>query len=73
MPDYIDIPLKTFVDLAKESSSEMGAMDNGLMVDYETGRYFQVPDAQTALFIASAREIVLELARRIQVLERNTS
>lgn len=72
MSQYTDIPLKTFVDLAKESSSEMGSMDGGLMVDYESGRYFQVPDVETALFIASAREIVLELARRIQVLERNT-
>jgi len=65
MSDYREITLKQFIDLAKESSSELGSMSDGLMCDYETGKYFQVSDEQTALFLASARSIVLELTRRL--------
>ncbi len=70
MPEYSDLSLKQMVDLAKNSCSELGAMSGGQLVDYETGKYYHFADEDTAMFIASARSIVLELARRIQQLER---
>lgn len=69
MAEYKDIPLKQMVDLAKNSSSELGAVGGRRIVDYENGRTFEASDEETALFIASARSIVLELARRIQAIE----
>lgn len=68
MSDYREISLKQFADLARNSSDELGSMSDGLMCDYESGKYFQVPDEDTALFLASAREIVLELVKRLAVL-----
>lgn len=65
MTDYREITLKQFADLARDSSSELGSMSDGLMCDYESGKYFQVSDEDTALFLASAREITLELIRRL--------
>lgn len=68
MTDYREITLKQFADLARNSSNELGSMSDGQMCDYETGKYFQVSDEDTALFLASAREIVLELVKRLIVL-----
>ena len=65
MSDYRELTLKQFADLARNSSNELGSMSDGQMVDYETGKYFQVSDEDTALFLASAREIVLELVKRL--------
>lgn len=70
MTEYCDLTLKQMVDLAKNSCSELGTMSDGQLVDYETGKYYQFADADTAMFIASARSIVLELAKRIRQLER---
>lgn len=66
MTNYRDIPLIKLVDLAETSCSELGATGGNYVVDYTTGKPFEAPDYDTALFLASAREIVLELARRIQ-------
>lgn len=71
MPESHDMELKVFVDLAKNSSGEIGALGNGVLINYETGKSVQFVDEETAMFLASAREIVLEMARRIQVLDRN--
>lgn len=65
-----EFDLKTFVDLAKESSGEIGALGDGILINYETGKTVDFVDKETAMFLASAREIVLEMAKRIQVLER---
>ena len=69
MSDYKDFQLRQIVDLANESCSELGAIGDTTVINYETGRSFEAPDYETALFLASAREIVLELARRIRELE----
>lgn len=69
--DYSDIPLNELFDLANTSCAELGATGGLWVINYEDGKPFEAPDYDTALFLASAREIVLELARRIQVLERN--
>lgn len=61
--------LKTMIDLAKESSSELAWILGAHMIDYETGHQFDAPNTETAAFIASARSIVLELARRVGRLE----
>ena len=68
MKDSREITLKQFADLARNSSGELGSLSDGQMVDYETGRYFHVSDEDTALFLASAREIVLELVKRLVAL-----
>lgn len=68
--EYCDLTLKQMVDLATNSNSELGAMSGGQLVDFETGKYYQFSDEDTAMFIASARSIVLELAKRIRQLER---
>ena len=70
MSEYHEIPLKVFVDLAKNSSPELATMGKGYLLNYENGRQVLLCDEETADFLASAREIVLELARRIQSLER---
>lgn len=67
--EYQGVPLRTLVDLATTSSSELGATGGVWVVDYETGKPFEAPDYDTALFLASAREIVLELARRLRAVE----
>jgi len=64
--EYKDIELIKLVNVAVESCAELGAISGNVVINYETGKTFEVPDAETALFIASAREIVLELARRIR-------
>lgn len=68
--DYSDIALEVFVNLAKESSSELGSLGNGVLIDYESGKHFHFSEDDTPKFLSSARSIVLELARRIQQLER---
>ena len=67
MTEYRDIPLQKLIDLAETSSSELGATGGNYVVDYETGKPFEAPDYDTVLFLASAREIVLELAYRIKI------
>ena len=72
MSNYRDMTLKEFADAARNSNPELGAIGHTL-VNYYSGRtnatfedYEGEPGsgAQTALFLASAREIVLELIRR---------
>lgn len=73
MAEYRNMTLAQFADAARNSNPELGA--NGqTLIDYFTGRavgVFQDHDgepgsgAETALFLASAREIVLELIRRL--------
>jgi hypothetical protein len=69
MMDYQDTSLAQFEHYATISSAELASLGHGLMIDYETGYSFIVGDEETALFLASARAIVLELIRRIQRLE----
>lgn len=69
MGDYRDFSLKQFADWARESSGEVAGIDDVLM-DYERGWRVYTGDKETNLFLASAREIVLELVRRVQQLER---
>lgn len=57
--------LSKFATLASESSGELGAHDRELW-DHQTGSRWTLDDAQTAMFVASARSIVLELVRRVQ-------
>lgn len=66
MTNYRETALIEFINLAKNSCSELGATGGNYVVDYTTGKPFEAPDYDTALFLASAREIVLELARRIR-------
>jgi DNA-binding MarR family transcriptional regulator len=69
MMEYRDVPLRTLVDLAETSCAELGATGGNWVINYETGKPFEAPDYDTALFLASAREIVLELAHRLQSIE----
>jgi hypothetical protein len=69
MTEYRDISLQELIDLAETSSEELGATGGNYVVDYTTGKPFEAPDYDTALFLASAREIVLELARRLRAIE----
>lgn len=66
MPEYKDIDLSELALLAEKSSSELGAMDGGVLVDYETGASIAFVDKDTAMFVASSRSIVLELVRRLR-------
>lgn len=75
MSDYKSIPLDQLTELARNSNPELSASDNSLF-DNHTGRFSAHFESHgdtnghdTALFLASAREIVLELARRIRVIE----
>ena len=69
MAEYNDTPLKEFVDLATDSSSELGWLDQNSIIDYESGKTIDFGDQETAKFLASARSIVLELARRLRAIE----
>lgn len=60
-----EFTLRQLVDLANESSAELGNLGGGLLVDYESGARYQF-DESTAAFLASARSIVMELARRLR-------
>ena len=71
MAQYSDIPLSEFANLARASSEEIGAHGSTLW-DHETGRHFEIGDANTALFLASARGIVMELVLRVIALEGET-
>lgn len=67
-----DTPLKRLVDVATASCAELAPIDpkSNAVINYETGKTFHAPDPETALFLGQARNFVLELARRIQALER---
>lgn len=69
MSDYKTIDLMELVNLAQNASGEIGALSDGTLINYETGQQVYFVDENTALFLASAREIVLELARRIRAIE----
>jgi hypothetical protein len=73
MTDYREQELQKMINMAVDSSPELGALDGGLLIDYETGKRYQFADEYTAIFLASSRGIVLELARRIRQLERATT
>lgn len=62
---YKDMSISDFLNLASQSSDEMGSLGGGKMVDYETGHYFDVRDEETAVFVASARNMVEELCKRL--------
>lgn len=64
-----DVPLEKFVDWAKDSCPELGCVGDCTVIDYETGARYFFADHETAQFVASARTIVLELARRLQASE----
>lgn len=77
MSNYRDMTLAQFADAARNCNPELGAIESSLF-NYYSGNpqgTFEDHDGepnsgkQTALFLASAREIVLELVRRIQELE----
>lgn len=78
MGNYKDMSLKEFANAATASNPELGAI-GATLVNYYTGKTqgeFEDHEGdpgsgeQTALFLASAREIVMELIRRVQQLER---
>jgi hypothetical protein len=69
MSEYTDMTLTELENAALLSSPELGSLSGGRMINYETGKPFLVCDEDTAVFIASARSIVLELIRRIRSLE----
>jgi len=58
--------LPRYADAARASSDELGAIGNRV-IDYYTGKYEL--DEDTALFVASARTIVLDLIRYVVELE----
>ena len=64
MTEYKDLPPKSIYDLTLASSAELGALGNGILIDYETGQRYQF-DQDTAMFLASARTIVLHLIHRL--------
>lgn len=66
MTTYQDISTNQLEHYAEISSSELASLGRGHMIDYETGQQFQVCNEDTALFLASARSIVLELIRRVR-------
>lgn len=66
MTSYTKMTLKEFIDLARNSSPELGSLGYGWLINYETGERGLIGDEETAIFLASAREIVLELVRRLQ-------
>lgn len=61
--------IQLFVELASLSNEELGAIDDRI-IDYNTGKYIEGFDKDTALFIASARTIVDQLVRYIHQLEQ---
>jgi hypothetical protein len=64
---YEDMSLQDFADYARNSSPELGSLGDGWLINYETGEQSKVAgDEPTAIFLASAREMVLELVRRLQ-------
>lgn len=70
--------LARIADLARASNPELGAIENSL-VDYFTGKTVATFDNfegeganETALFLASAREVVLRLIRRVVELEEGS-
>lgn len=69
MAEWQDFWLDRFVELARNSSPEVAAVGS-ILTDYERGWSIQTGDEETSLFLASARNIVLELAKRVQQLER---
>lgn len=66
MTFYSDMSISDFLDYASASSDEMASLGNGRMVDYETGKHFDVKDEETAVFVASARNMVEELCKRLR-------
>ena len=75
MTNYARLSLDDLTELARNANPELTALDN-MLIDNHTGKsaaIFQSHAEQdgkaTALFHASAREIVLELARRIRDLQ----
>lgn len=72
MTEYKDIPTQELLDLATESSSELGSLGK-LLFDYETGNAITMISEQSAMFLASARSIVLELVRRLHLSEKTAS
>jgi hypothetical protein len=64
MTFYNDMSISDFLDYASASSDEMASLGNGRMIDYETGKYFEVKDEETAVFVASARNMLEELCKR---------
>lgn len=65
MSEYSEMKDIEFLNYAIDSSPELASLGGGLMCDYETGYKWQVIDEETALFLASAREIVIELVSRL--------
>ena len=60
--------LRIFEEMARVSSPEIAALGDTIM-DYEAGWSAHTGDADTNMFLASARTIVLEMAKRIHELE----
>lgn len=68
--EYKDMTLKDFADYARNSSAELGSLGNGAMINYESGEMSDMAgDEATAIFLASAREMVLELVGRLRKIE----
>jgi hypothetical protein len=72
MTEAHEFTLRQLVDYATFSSSELGDLGGGNLIDYESGKTYYF-DAETATFLASARSIVLELARRLRESELKIS
>lgn len=65
MTEYKDMTLVEIEEFTYLSSPEIGAHGTRLW-DCESGRSWEMPDGDTALFLASSRAIVLELCRRLR-------
>ena len=65
MPQYKDMTPQEFLQYAEKSSHELGSLGGGWVIDYETGRKYQMDSEDTAIFVSSAPFMIKELVDRL--------
>jgi hypothetical protein len=62
---YEEMTLEDFRQIADSLSDEWGSLGDGILIDYETGKHYQLPSEEAAMFLSSAHFMLKALLKRL--------
>lgn len=62
---YETMTAADFDEIAESLSAEWGSLGGGDLIDYETGKHYQLPSEEAAMFLASAHFMLKAMIKRL--------